>query len=123
MAKHLDLGSAGESLACRELSRLGYSVIDTNVRMKMGELDIVAEEGGEMVVVEVRTRTLGRMLPPEATVGPSKIRKLIRTGTAYMASREWEGPWRIDIAAITVDSDGKPSLEIFKDITVGMIEA
>lgn len=123
MAKHLDLGSAGESLACRELSRLGYRVIDTNVRMKMGELDIVAEEGGEMVVVEVRTRTLGRMLPPEATVGPSKIRKLIRTGTAWMASREWEGPWRIDIAAITVGSDGNPSLEIFRDITTGMIEA
>lgn len=123
MAKHLDLGSAGESLACRELSRLGYRVIDTNVRMKMGELDIVAEEGGEMVVVEVRTRTLGRMLPPEATVGPSKIRKLIRTGTAYMASKDWEGPWRIDIAAITVGVDDKPVLEIFRDITTGMIEA
>lgn len=122
MAKHLDLGSAGESLACRELSRLGYRVIDTNVRMKMGELDIVAEEGGELVVVEVRTRTLGRMLPPEATVGPSKIRKLIRIGTAYMASREWEGPWRIDIAAITVGADDKPALEIFRDITTGMIE-
>lgn len=122
MAKHLDLGSAGESLACRELSRLGYRVIDTNVRMKMGELDIVAEEGGEMVVVEVRTRTLGKMLPPEATVGPSKIRKLVRTGTAYMASKEWEGPWRIDVAAITVGPGEKPVLEIFKDITVGMIE-
>ncbi|GAB6281103.1 MAG: YraN family protein [Thermovirga sp.] len=122
MAKHLDLGSAGESLACRELSRLGYRVIDTNVRMKMGELDIVAEEGGEMVVVEVRTRTLGRMLPPEATVGPSKIRKLVRTGTAFMASKGWEGPWRIDIAAITVGPDGKPALEIFRDITIGMIE-
>ncbi|MDO9508398.1 MAG: YraN family protein [Thermovirgaceae bacterium] len=122
MAKHLDLGSAGESLACRELSRLGYRVTDTNVRMKMGELDIVAEEGGEMVVVEVRTRTLGRMLPPEATVGPSKIKKLIRTGTAYMASRGWEGPWRIDIAAITVSPDDKLVLEIFRDITVGLIE-
>lgn len=123
MAKHLDLGSAGESLACRELSRLGYRVVDTNVRMKMGELDIVAEEGGEMVVVEVRTRTLGKMLPPEATVGPSKIRKLIRTGTAYMASRKWEGPWRIDIAAITVGAEEKPVLEIFRDITTGLIEA
>lgn len=123
MAKHIDLGSAGESLACRELSRLGYRVIDTNVRLKMGELDIVAEEGGEMVVVEVRTRTLGRMLPPEATVGPSKIRKLIRTGTAYMASKNWEGPWRIDIAAITVDPDERAVLEIFRDITTGMIEA
>lgn len=97
-------------------------MIDTNVRMKMGELDIVAEEGGEMVVVEVRTRTLGRMLPPEATVGPSKIRKLVRTGTAYMASKEWEGPWRIDVAAITVGPGEKTVLEIFKDITVGMIE-
>jgi len=122
MAKHLELGSAGESLACRELSRLGYRVRGTNVRMRMGELDIVAEEGGEMVVVEVRTRTLGRMLPPEATVGPSKIRKLIRTGTAYMASTGWEGPWRIDIAAITVGPDDKPVLEIFRDITTGMID-
>jgi putative endonuclease len=94
----------------------------TNIRMRMGELDIVAEEGGEIVVVEVRTRTLGRMLPPEATVGPSKIRKLVRTGTAYMESIGWEGPWRIDIAAITLGTDGKPALEVFRDITVGLIK-
>jgi len=109
-------------MAARELLKLGYRLIDTNVRMKMGELDIVAEEGGEMVVVEVRTRTLGRMVPPEATVGPSKIRKLVRTGRTYMESVGWEGPWRIDIAAITVGSDGSPKLEVFRDITVGIIE-
>ncbi len=122
MPRHLDLGAAGEDLAVRELSRLGYRVMGTNIRMRMGELDIVAEEGGEIVVVEVRTRTLGRMLPPEATVGPSKIRKLVRTGTAYMDSIGWEGPWRIDIAAITLDTDGKPALEVFRDITVGLIK-
>ena len=122
MPRHLDLGAAGEDLAVRELSRLGYRVMGTNIRMRMGELDIVAEEGGEMVVVEVRTRTLGRMLPPEATVGPSKIRKLVRTGTADMDSRGWEGPWRIDIAAITLGTDGKPALEVFRDITVGLIK-
>ena len=122
MAKHIELGAAGEALAARELSRLGYRLVDANVRMKMGELDIVAEDDGEMVVVEVRTRTIGRMLPPEATVGPSKIRKLVRTGTAYMDRIGWEGPWRIDIAAITVGPDGKPALEIFRDITVGIIE-
>ena len=122
MAKHIDLGAAGEAMAARELLKLGNRLIDTNVRMKMGELDIVAEEGGEMVVVEVRTRTLGRMVPPEATVGPSKIRKLVRTGRTYMESVGWEGPWRIDIAAITVGSDGSPKLEVFRDITVGIIE-
>jgi putative endonuclease len=122
MPRHLDLGAAGEDLAVRELSRLGYRVMGTNIRMRMGELDIVAEEGGEIVVVEVRTRTLGRMLPPEATVGPSKIRKLVRTGTAYMESIGWEGPWRIDIAAITLGTDGKPALEVFRDITVGLIK-
>ena len=122
MPRHLDLGAAGEEFAARELSRLGYRVMGTNIRMRMGELDIVAEEGGEMVVVEVRTRTLGRMLPPEATVGPSKIRKLVRTGTAYMDRIGWEGPWRIDIAAITVDPGGKPALDVFRDITVGLIQ-
>ncbi len=122
MPRHLDLGAAGEEFAARELSRLGYRVMGTNIRMRMGELDIVAEEGGEMVVVEVRTRTLGRMLPPEATVGPSKIRKLVRTGTAYMDHIGWEGPWRIDIAAITVDPGGKPALDVFRDITVGLIQ-
>lgn len=72
MAKHIDLGAAGEAMAARELLKLGYRLIDTNVRMKMGELDIVAEEGGEMVVVEVRTRTLGRMVPLKL---PSALRR------------------------------------------------
>lgn len=39
-----------------------------------------------------------------------------------MESVGWEGPWRIDIAAITVGSDGSPKLEVFRDITVGIIE-
>ncbi|MEA3507483.1 MAG: YraN family protein [Synergistota bacterium] len=119
MARHLEIGEAGETWAARELERLGYRIIETNVNYGVGELDIVAEESGEIAVVEVRTRTIGRMLPPEATVGPRKTRKLVKAGSIWVDRNGWDGPWRIDIAAVTLSAAGEPKLEIFKDITLG----
>ncbi|KUK57574.1 MAG: hypothetical protein XD80_1335 [Synergistales bacterium 53_16] len=122
MARHLDLGVAGETLAQKALEDRGYKVVDRNVRLRSGELDMVAFDGDELVVVEVRTRSVGKMAPPETTVGPRKLRKLVRTGRWYVLNKGWEGPWRIDVVAVTVKGDKNPEVEIFRDVTMGLIE-
>lgn len=122
MSGHLKLGSAGEDFACRKLEEMGYEIISRNERFKAGEIDIVAMESGELVFVEVRTRSIGVMSPPEATVGPRKLRKLVKCGQIYVENTGWEGPWRVDIAAITVDKKGSMKFELFKDVTVGLVE-
>nr|WP_321500131.1 YraN family protein [uncultured Dethiosulfovibrio sp.] len=116
--EHLKKGVQGEELACDYISSLRWTILARNVRFKRGELDIIAKDGDELVVVEVRYRSVGLVMPPEASVGPVKLRKLVLAGSAYVDRIGWDGFWRIDLIAIT-DLNGKLSLEHLRDITGG----
>ena len=53
MATHrIRLGKWGEDVAGRFLEEKGYRLLDTNYRCRWGEVDIVAQEGDELVFVE-----------------------------------------------------------------------
>ena len=58
-------------------------------------------------------------MSPEDSVGPNKIRKLVRAGSLLVESKNWQGPWRIDLVAMTVDRKGEWNVEHFRDITDG----
>lgn len=117
----LQLGQWGEEEAAKKLLQMNWRILGRNVRFRCGELDIIACEGNELVVVEVRTRTVGELLPPEDSVGPKKLAKLVRAGRIYVERAQWNGPWRIDLISITVDRTGKAHLEHYRDITSGRV--
>ena len=119
-APHLELGRRGEDEAAVLLSRQGFRVLGRNIRNRCGEIDILAMDGDELVVVEVRVRSIGEIMSPEDSVGPKKIRKLVRAGTLLVESKNWQGPWRIDLIAMTVDRKGEWNVEHFRDITDGV---
>ncbi len=50
------LGSSGERLAAGWLEARGFRVLARNWRCAYGELDLIAEEAGELVFIEVKTR-------------------------------------------------------------------
>ena len=50
------LGRIGEELAVAELERLGYAILERRYRTRCGEIDIVADEAGTLVFVEVKAR-------------------------------------------------------------------
>jgi len=112
----IDLGSKGEDVACRFLMEKGYRILERNVRMGRGEIDIVAREGGEIVFVEVKTRTTTRMGTPAEAVGPRKQEQLRRLALLYLKSRSiGETPCRFDVATIILPGTGeKPEIEIIK---------
>ena len=56
MAKHNELGKLGEELAVQFLVDKGYEILEKNWRNKHKEIDIVAKDGSELVIVEVKTR-------------------------------------------------------------------
>ena len=56
MAKHNELGKLGEELATQFLTEKGYEILEKNWRNKHKEIDIVAKDGNELVIVEVKTR-------------------------------------------------------------------
>ena len=98
---HLEFGAAGEDAAVKYLESKGWRIIARNVKVGRGELDIVAADGGELVIVEVRTRRIGRLSPAETTVGPVKVRRIIRAARTYVDRIAFSGAWRIDVVAVT----------------------
>jgi putative endonuclease len=107
-------------MAASYLERMGWRILGRNVRIGRGELDIIAADGCELVIVEVRTRKIGEISPSETTVGPKKIKNLLKTARRYVDSIAYGGNWRIDVAAVTVTSRGEWRVEIFGDVTQGM---
>ena len=65
-APHLRLGRQGEDIAAEYLTSCGYEVLARNVSYKWGEIDLVCQYDDEIIFVEVRTRSVGILLPPRA---------------------------------------------------------
>jgi len=118
--QHLKLGAEGENRAAEYLESQGYILLARNVNCRLGEIDIVARDGDEIVFAEVRTRSVGYILPADRTVGPDKLRKLMRAANIWVENNNYNGYWRIDLIAITIDKDGNEQLEHIKEITEGI---
>jgi len=50
-------GTVGERIAASHLESLGWTLLGRNYRTRLGEVDIIARDGDELVFVEVRTKT------------------------------------------------------------------
>ena len=75
MAERNNTGKEGESEARVYLEKRGYQILHTNWHFHHYELDLVAVYDGELIVVEVKTRSVGCLLPPEEAVDRKKITK------------------------------------------------
>ena len=100
------LGRLGEDLAARHLAAKGYEIMARNWRCREGELDIVAQDGECLALVEVRTRRGTAVGSPEESITPAKQERLITLADAYVQAHDWPGDWRIDVVAIEMDRRG-----------------
>lgn len=100
MAEHNIVGNQGEKTAIRFLEQKGYRIIDTNWRKGRYELDIVAEYGNELIVVEVKARSVNSLLSPEDAVDKKKIRHIVAAADRYVKSHSLDLPVRFDIISI-----------------------
>jgi putative endonuclease len=95
------LGKTGEDLAARELTARGYAILDRRYRTRHGEIDIICEDRGTIVFVEVRARTTREFGRPEETVNDVKRRKVAAMAVDYLARKRLTGrPCRFDVVAI-----------------------
>ena len=98
-------GRRGEDLAHRFLRKQGYTIVARNYRLASGdaEADLIARDGDDLVIVEVKTRATDEYGPPEQAVNPEKRRHLIRVAREY--ARKTNTPWehmRFDIVSIVL---------------------
>ena len=100
MAKHNDLGKAGENAAVAYLEQKGYLIRDRNWRRGHFELDIVAAKDNELIVVEVKTRSDTLFAAPEDAVDLPKIKRTVRAADTYMKLFQIDIPVRFDIITV-----------------------
>ena len=110
------LGRQAEELVARELQRRGWRILARNTRLAAlrGELDIVALDGAELVVVEVKAGSLGARsgpVSPVEMVGPRKRARLRALASAWAREHRAELPrttgLRIDDVGLRLDPAGR----------------
>jgi putative endonuclease len=107
------LGKDGEDLACRELRRRGYAILERRYRTRWGEIDIVARQGDTTVFVEVKARDGGEFGGAAAAVTPWKQRRLVAMAVDYMARRRLiDRPCRFDVVTVEFDG-GRVRVEVY----------
>ena len=111
MSAHLALGTAGESVATGYLRRLGMRIIARNWRCPIGELDIVARDGRELVFCEVKTRRSTAYGLPAEAVTPGKAGRIRAMAVRW---RHDHGippcPTRFDIVAVLWPRGAAPTV-------------
>lgn len=106
-----ELGRRGEDAAAAYLERSGMTVVDRNWRCSAGEVDVVALDGHELVLVEVKTRASVAKGTPEDAVTPTKQKRLGRIARAYVAqARLAPCAVRFDVVTIRLLSDDRALL-------------
>jgi putative endonuclease len=82
------------------LQRHGLVLVEANFRCKLGEIDLIMREGSTLVFVEVRQRAAGAQVGAAASIGPSKVRRIVRAAQVYLQRCARMPPCRIDVIAI-----------------------
>jgi putative endonuclease len=105
MAEHNDLGKLGEELAVAFLEKNGYTILETNWTFQKAEVDIIAQKGTVLAVVEVKTRSSIDFGLPQDFVKPKKIQLLVKAINEYVLTNDLDVEVRFDIIAL--HKDGK----------------
>ena len=114
-------GGHAERAAARYLRRQGYRIIQRNLRTKLGEIDIVAEQNGWLVVVEVRSRSEDAPLSPRAGLTRAKQRKLRQlTEQLRVQYHLTHLPVRVDLVEVIMSEPGSVrSIEVLEGLAIG----
>ena len=103
MAEKNDTGKKGEAVACTYLEICGFSILHTNWRYRRYELDIVASNGKELVVVEVKTRSKDCLIEAEESINHQKIRRIAAATDVYIRKHGVDLPVRFDVLCLIKD--------------------
>jgi putative endonuclease len=100
MAEHNDLGKLGEELAVEYLQKQGYEILETNYVFQKAEIDIIAQKGNILAVIEVKTRSSLDFGLPQDFVKPKKIQLLVKAVNEYVVLNDLDVAVRFDIIAV-----------------------
>lgn len=98
------VGDEGEGRAEAYLRQRGFRILGRNVRSPLGELDLIADDQGVLVFVEVKRRRTGTFGGAIEAVDARKRAKLIQLAAQYLAQRRIRNrACRFDVVVIQDD--------------------
>lgn len=110
----IPLGRQSEIDSAAYLRSLGYKVVASGYRTRLGEVDLIAWDGEVLVFVEVKS--LRSENPPEDAVGFRKQQKIIRAARDYIARYKLQAAsYRFDILAVTARPGSPPAFRLLRD--------
>lgn len=105
---HRRLGSVYEQTVGFYLEQYAYEIVAFNYRCPMGEIDLIAKEGGVLVFCEVKYRKDLHCGSAAEAVDPRKQRRIWRSALYYLTVHGiGDVPCRFDVIGI---EDGKISV-------------
>lgn len=115
MARHNIFGAQGEQAACDFLLKKGYIIRDRNWRCGKHELDIVAEKGMRIIIVEVKTRS-SELFDLSKLIDRRKMMHLINGGKAYISAHKLSHELQFDIMTLVGSDEDHFEIEHLEDV-------
>jgi len=109
-------GRTGEAVTEALYVRRGFRVVARNWSCRIGELDLVMQRGGLLVICEVKTRRGARFGAGFDAVDARKRRKLRAVGEVFLQrTRVRPVAVRFDVASVRLRLDGSAVVDVFED--------
>lgn len=99
----------GEDAAVRHLVSQGMKILARNYRVgRLGEIDIIAQDGDTLCFIEVKARRGDRYGTPAEAVSPVKRHTIIKVAQVYAGRNGiYDRPLRFDVVEIYMGPDGE----------------
>ncbi len=110
------LGKKAEDMAARYLKEQGYRILERNLQLKQGEIDILARQGSTLVIVEVKSAGEGSEFGhPVFHVDAKKQRKLRSLGNELILKNQFhKTDIRFDVVSVDYRT-GEPIIELIEN--------
>src|SRR5690606_35055060 len=97
------LGKWGEEQAEIFLVSKGVKILAKNIRTEYGEIDLLGDEEGCLLFIEVKTLKTKEFGYPEVSVTNKKIAHMQKSALRFLQKHEEvDSDWRIDVIAVEV---------------------
>ncbi len=107
-----DFGNRNEELAARYLEGAGFVIFERNFyARKLGEIDIIAQKGGVLHFIEVKSAAAE--FDPIYNLTPTKLQRVIRSAQYYLKSKGLDLPYCIDALLIR-----RGKVELIENVTL-----
>ena len=115
MATHNDLGRRGEAIAADYLIAKGYELLEENWIHGKAEVDLIAYSNGQLIFVEVKTRSSVAFGQPEDFVDEAKQQQMATAAEEYIELMDHEGEIRFDVVAVLFNAQNKYTINHIED--------